>query len=115
MIALLTNPPTPLALCGDLLGFRRRQRPPAFPELIWKLHQIIANRASRTEDVKVAKRALLRTLGQTKQFPQTPGRQSPLVFAESQHGNPRRGSSKTTIWRAAHAPNYRRSHETNQN
>src|SRR4029077_18827569 len=80
MIALLANPPAPLALCVDLLGFRRRKRTSTFSELIWKLHQIIAHRASRAEDVKIAKRALLRTLRQTKQFPQMPGRQSSLVF-----------------------------------
>jgi hypothetical protein len=73
MIALLANPPAPLALCVDLLGFRKPKRTPTFPELIWNLHQIIANRASRAEDVKSAKRALLRAIGQTKEFPQMPG------------------------------------------
>jgi hypothetical protein len=80
MIALLANPPAPLALRLDLLAFRKPKRTPSFSELIWQLHQIIAIPASRAEDVKIAKRALVRTLGQTKHFPQTPGRQPSLVF-----------------------------------
>jgi hypothetical protein len=73
MIALLTNPPAPLAVRVDLLGFRKPKRRPTFPELIWKLHQIIANPASRAQDVKTAKRALLRAIGQTREFQQMPG------------------------------------------
>jgi hypothetical protein len=83
MIALLANPPAPLALCVDLLGFRRRKRTSTFSELIWKLHQIIAHRASRAEDVKIAKRALLGAIRQTKQFPQTPGPAVPRFRRES--------------------------------
>jgi hypothetical protein len=73
MIALLANPRAPLALCVDLFEFRRGKRTSTLPELIWKLHQIIANRASRAEDVKIAKRALLRTLRQTKAIPTNAG------------------------------------------
>jgi hypothetical protein len=71
MIALLANPPAPLALRVDLLEFRKPRPPPTFPELILKLHKIIANPASRPEDVKIAKSALLRAIATSKQFSPT--------------------------------------------
>ena len=67
MIALLANPPAPLALRVDLLAFREPRPPPALPELIWKLHKIIANPASPAEQVKIAKRSLLDAIGDSKQ------------------------------------------------
>jgi hypothetical protein len=73
MIALLANPPTPLALRVDLLAFRRRHRAPSFSELIWQLHQIIVDPASHAEEVKVAKRDMLRVIGKAKQSPDLPG------------------------------------------
>jgi len=63
MIALLTNPPAPLPLRADLLEFRKPRPPPALPELIWKLHKIIANPASPAEQVKLAKRSVLDAIG----------------------------------------------------
>jgi hypothetical protein len=69
MIALLANPPAPLALRVDLLEFRKPRPPPPFPELILKLHKIIANPASHAEEVKIAKRALLDAIGESKQSP----------------------------------------------
>jgi hypothetical protein len=69
MIALLANPPAPLALRVDLLAFRRPNRTPSFSELIWQLHQIIVNPASIPEEVKVAKRDMLRVIGKAKQSP----------------------------------------------
>jgi len=63
MIALLTNPPAPLSLRADLLEFRKLRPPPALPELIWKLHKIIANPASPAEQVKLAKRSVLDAIG----------------------------------------------------
>ena len=63
MIALLTNPPAPLSLRADLLEFRKPRPPPALPELIWKLHKIIANPASPAEQVKLAKRSVLDAIG----------------------------------------------------
>jgi len=67
MIALLANPPAPLSLRVDLLAFRKPRPPPALPELIWKLHKIIANPASPAEQVKIAKRSLLDAIGDSKQ------------------------------------------------
>ena len=67
MIALLTNPPAPLPLRADLLAFRKPRPPPALPELIWKLHKIIANPASPAEQVKLAKRSVLDAIGDSKQ------------------------------------------------
>lgn len=69
MIALLTNPPVPLALHIDLLKLKN-QRPPPIPELIFKLHKIIATPESRAEEVKIAKRALLGAIGQSTRFSQ---------------------------------------------
>ena len=69
MIALLTNPPVPLALHIDLLKFRN-PRPLPIPELIFKLHKIITKPESRAEEVKIAKRALLGAIGQSKHFSQ---------------------------------------------
>jgi len=63
MIALLTNPPAPLSLRADLFEFWKPRPPPALPELIWKLHKIIANPASPAEQVKIAKRSLLDAIG----------------------------------------------------
>jgi len=73
MIALLANPPAPLALRVDLLAFRRPNRTPSFSELIWHLHQIIVNPASHAEEVKVAKRDMLRVIGKAKQSPDLRG------------------------------------------
>jgi hypothetical protein len=73
MIALLANPPAPLALRVDLLAFRRPNRTQSFSELIWQLHQIIVNPASRAEEVKVAKRDMLRAIGKAKRSPKMPG------------------------------------------
>jgi hypothetical protein len=73
MIALLANPPAPLALRVDLLAFRRPKRTQTFSELIWKLHQIIVNPASHAEEVKVAKRDMLRVIGKAKPSPKMPG------------------------------------------
>ena len=83
MIALLANPPAPLpplALRVDLLAFRRSKRTQTFSELIWKLHQIIVNPASHAEEVKVAKRDMLRVIGKEKQSPQMPGSAVALRF-----------------------------------
>ena len=79
MIALLANPPAPLALRVDLLAFRRPKRTQTFFELIWKLHQIIANPASRAEEVKIAKRALMGAIGELKQFPPAEAARRPSV------------------------------------
>jgi hypothetical protein len=73
MIALLANPPAPLALRADLLAFKRPKRTPSFSELIWQLHQIIVNPASHVEEVKVAKRDMLRVIGKAKRSPKMPG------------------------------------------
>jgi hypothetical protein len=72
MIPLLTNPPAPLALRVDLLEFSKPRPPPTLPELIWKLHKIIANPASRAEQAKMAKRSLLDAIAHLKQS-QLPG------------------------------------------
>jgi hypothetical protein len=69
MNASLTNPPVPLALHIDLLKFRNPRLPP-IPELIFKLHKIIAKPESRAEEVKIAKRALLAAIEQSKHFSQ---------------------------------------------
>ena len=73
MIALLANPPAPLALRIDLLAFKRPDRTPSFSELIWQLHQIIVNPASHADEVKVAKRDMLRVIGKAKRSPKIPG------------------------------------------
>jgi hypothetical protein len=73
MIALLANPPAPLALRVDLLAFRRPNRMQSFSELIWKLHQIIVNPSSHAEEVKIAKRKMLRAIGEAKRSPKMPG------------------------------------------
>jgi len=73
MIALLANPPAPLALGVDLLAFRRPNRTPSSSDLIWRLHQIIVNPASHVDEVKVAKRDMLRVIGKAKQSPAMPG------------------------------------------
>ena len=67
MIALLANPPAPLALRVNLLEFRKPRPPPALPKQIWKLHKIIANPASPAKQVKIAKRSLLDAIGDSKQ------------------------------------------------
>ena len=72
MIALLANPPAPLALRVDLLAFKKPNRPPSFSELIWNLHQVIVNPTSHAEEVKVAKRDMLRVIGKAKQSPNMP-------------------------------------------
>jgi hypothetical protein len=81
MIALLANPPAPLALRVDLLAFRRPKRTQTFSELIWKLHQIIVNPASHAEEVKVAKRDMLRVIGKAKPSPQNAGLGSRFQFS----------------------------------
>ena len=63
MIALLTNPRAPLSLRADLFEFRKPRPPPALPELIWKLHKVIANPESNAEQVKMAKRSVLDAIG----------------------------------------------------
>lgn len=68
MIALLANPPAPLALPVDLLEFKKPRPPPVLPELIWKLHQVIANPEFNAEQVKMAKRSLLDAIAELKQF-----------------------------------------------
>ena len=68
MIALLANPPAPLALRVNLLEFRKPRPPPALPELIWKLHKVIANPESNADQVKMAKRSLLDAIADSKQF-----------------------------------------------
>jgi hypothetical protein len=73
MIALPANPPTPLALRLDLLAFSRPNRTRSFSELLWKLHQIIVNPTSHAEEVKVAKRDMIRVMGKAKQSPDLPG------------------------------------------
>ena len=73
MIALLANPPAPLALRLDLLAFKRPNRTPSFSELIWQLHQIIVNPGSHAEEVKVAKRDMLRVIRKAKPSPKMPG------------------------------------------
>jgi len=73
MIALLANPPAPLALRVDLLAFRKPHRTPSFSELIWQLHEIIVNPASHAGEVKVAKRVMLRVIGKTRPAPDLPG------------------------------------------
>ena len=45
----------------------------SFSELIWKLHQIIVNPSSRAEEVKVAKRKMLRVIGEAKRSLKMPG------------------------------------------
>ena len=67
MIALLANPPAPLALRVNLLEFRKPRPPPALPERIWKLHKVIANPESNAEQVKMAKRSLLDAIADSKQ------------------------------------------------
>jgi hypothetical protein len=73
MITLLANPPAPLARRVDLLALRRPDRTPSFSELISQLHQIIVNPASHAEEVKVAKRDMLRVIGKAKRSPKMPG------------------------------------------
>ena len=73
MIALLANPPAPLALRIDLLALGRPNRAPSFSELMWQLHQIIVNPASHAEEVKVAKRDMLGVIEKAKQSPNMPG------------------------------------------
>jgi hypothetical protein len=107
MIALLTNPPVPLALRIDLLKFRNPRPPPSFPDLIFNLHKIIANPESRAEEVKIAKRALLAAIGQSKQFSQA-GTSRPSLTRV----NPK---SQDNNIATAQSPNYRKCHETNQN
>jgi hypothetical protein len=80
MIALLTNPPVPLALRVDLPKFRKPRATPSLPKLIFKLHKIIANPASCAEEVKMAKRALLGTIGQAKQFSQAASSSPPSLL-----------------------------------
>lgn len=67
MIALLANPPAPLALHVNSLEFRKPQPPSALPELVWKLHQVIANPESNAEQLKMAKRSLLDAIADSKQ------------------------------------------------
>src|SRR5215212_2875608 len=69
MIALLANPPAPLPLRVDLLAFKRPNRAPSFSEVLWQLHQIIVNPGSDAEEVKVAKRDMLRVIGKEKRSP----------------------------------------------
>jgi len=73
MIALLANPPAPLALRVDLRAFRRPNRTPSFFELIWQLHQIIVNPATHAKEVKVAKLDMLRVIEKAKPSPKMPG------------------------------------------
>ena len=77
MIALLANPPAPLALRIDLLAFGTSDRTPSFSELIWKAHQVIANPASHAKEVKVAKRDMLRVIGEKKHSPKVFGSAAP--------------------------------------
>ena len=99
MIALRANPPAPLALRVDLLEFRKPRPPPALPELILKLHKIIANPASRAEQVKVAKRSLLDAIADLKQT-QLPGAARRPSLRHKVHAKTRCGSVMTTISRA---------------
>ena len=81
MIALLTNPPVPLALRVDLLEFRKSKPSSSSPALIFKLHKIIANHESRAEEVKIAKRALMGAIGRSNQFSQA-GATYPPAYTE---------------------------------
>jgi hypothetical protein len=67
MIALLTNPSALLPLRVDLLEFRKPRSPATLPEPISKLHKIIANPASPSEQIKTAKRSLLDATQDSKQ------------------------------------------------
>ena len=69
MIALLASPPAPLALRVNLLEFSKTRPPPALPELMWKIHKVIANPESDAEQVKIAKRSLLDAISDSKRIP----------------------------------------------
>ena len=90
MIALLANPSAPLALRVDLLEFRKPRPPPPFPELILKLHKIIANPASHAEEVKIAKRALLGAIGGSKQSPLAEAARRPPLWQRVHAKHPQR-------------------------
>jgi len=108
MIALLANPPAPLALRVDLLAFRRPNRTPSFSELIWQLHQIIVNPASHADEVKVAKGDMLRVIGKAKRSPKRPGSAViPRSRPESTQKIATRVVQDNTV-RAAQFSNYRR-------
>jgi hypothetical protein len=62
MIGLLTYPAATPALPSSAYGVRTRMRVAASSDRIWELHHIIANPASRGEEVKSAKRRLLHAL-----------------------------------------------------
>ncbi len=113
MIALLANPPAPLALRVDLLAFRRPNRTPAFSELIWQLHQVIVNPASHAEDVKVAKRDMLRVIGKPKRLPKCRSRQSFPVLVQNQHRKLQRESFEKITRERRSFPTTGRSHEAN--
>ena len=97
MIALLANPPAPLALRVDLLAFRRPNRTPSFSELIWKLHQIIVNPASYAEEVKVAKRALMGAIGELKQSPPAEAARRPSLRQRVNAKQPQRLGQDNSI------------------
>ena len=89
MIALLTT----ARLRVDLPEFRKPRPPPAFPELIWKLHEIIANSASCTEEVKIAKHALLDAIGGVETIPDWAARHPSLETTTSRAVHSQTGGS----------------------
>lgn len=80
----------------------------SFSELIWNLHQIIVNPSSHAEEVKVAKRQMLRVIGEAKRSPKLPGSAVVRRFRpESTHKIPMRVVQDTNA-RSAQFSNYRK-------
>jgi hypothetical protein len=68
MIALLAKPPGLPTLSGDLLEVLKPRPLPTVADQIWHLHNVITGSDSRTEEVKTAKRALLRAIAKPMDF-----------------------------------------------
>ena len=83
MIQLLSYPAAPLALCIGSLKIDEPKRMPTLSQTIWEAHRVIANSASRAQEVKNAKRTLLCALGKSKSFNSFRDRRSPVVLTKS--------------------------------
>ncbi|HEY4282106.1 MAG TPA: hypothetical protein VGM62_03510 [Chthoniobacterales bacterium] len=62
MISLLTDRAAKPALRASSFAARKRTRAAALSDKVWELHRIIASPISRIEEVRMAKRQLLREL-----------------------------------------------------
>lgn len=66
MIALLTNPAATNNPDFNSFAFQKRLQAAALSDEVWELHHILVDPVSRVDEVRLAKRQLLRQLRKTQ-------------------------------------------------